>query len=134
MLNVLHNEALGKLILRLSVGLMVLLHGMAKLANPASMSGIGELLAAYGLPEFLAYGVLVGEILAPAMLILGWQTRIGGLLVSGNMLVAIILAHSQELFALTGNGGWALELQGMFLFGALAIMFLGSGRLAVRPD
>jgi putative oxidoreductase len=51
-----------------------------------------------------------------------------------NMVFAIVLVHSGELFLLTKNGGWQLELQGMFLFGALAIVFLGSGRMAVRPD
>nr|WP_299243380.1 DoxX family protein [uncultured Halomonas sp.] len=134
MLNALHNEALGKLILRLSVGLLILLHGIAKLLNPSSMSRIGDRVANYGLPEFLAYGVLLGEIVAPVMLILGWQSRIAGLLITINMIVAIILVHTNELFALGSSGGWALELQGMFLFGALAIVFLGSGRMAVRPD
>ena len=50
------------------------------------------------------------------------------------MVVAIYLAHMGELFSLTSSGGWALELQGMFLFGALAMMFLGSGRTAIKPD
>lgn len=134
MLNAITNETLGKLFLRLSVGGLVLLHGIAKLLNPSSMSWIGDRIADYGLPEFLAYGVLIGEIVAPVMLLLGWQSRIAGLLVTINMIVAIILIHTGELFALGDSGGWALELQGMFLFGALAIVFLGSGRMAVRPD
>jgi putative oxidoreductase len=134
MLNALHNDALGKLILRLSVGGSILLHGIAKLLNPASLSGIGDMVASHGLPAFLAYGVLIGEVIAPVMAILGWQARVAGLLMVGNMLVAIALVHMGELFTLGGNGGWALELQGMYLFGALAIVFLGSGRMAVRPD
>ena len=134
MLHALHNEALGKLILRLSVGGLVLLHGIAKLLNPGSLSWIGDQVTAYGLPEFLAYGVLLGEIVAPVMLLLGWQARIAGLLITINMVVAIILVHTNELFTLGNSGGWALELQGMFLFGALVIVFLGSGRMAIRPD
>lgn len=134
MFAILHNDALGKLILRLSVGGLMLLHGIAKLLNPGSLTWIGETLAAQGLPSFLAYGVLIGEVVAPLMAIIGWQTRIAGLLMAGNMVVAIFLAHSHELFTLTGSGGWALELQGLFLFGSLAIMFLGSGRSAWRPD
>jgi putative oxidoreductase len=110
------------------------LHGVAKLLNPGSLSWIGDQVASHGLPVFLAYGVLIGEVVAPIMAIVGWQTRIAGLLMAGNMVVAIFLAHSGELFTLGRSGGWALELQGMFLFGALALVFLGSGRMAVRPD
>lgn len=134
MLYVLHNDALGKLILRLSVGGLLLLHGIAKLLNPGSLTWIGETLVAQGLPSFLAYGVLVGEIVAPLMAIVGLHTRLAGLLMTLSMLTAIFLIHSHELFALNGNGGWLLELQGLFLFGAAAIMFLGSGRMAYRPD
>ncbi|MDW5376469.1 DoxX family protein [Halomonas sp. HP20-15] len=134
MLNALHNEALGKLILRLSVGCLILLHGIAKLIEPGTLSWIGGQIAAQGLPTFLAYGVLIGEVIAPLMAILGWQARLAGLLMAANMVVAIILVHSGELFTLAGNGGWALELQGLYLFGALAIVFLGSGRMALRPD
>ena len=134
MLQALHNDAVGKLIVRLSVGGLMLLHGIAKLLNPGSLSWIGDQVASHGLPVFLAYGVLIGEVVAPLMAIVGWQTRIAGLLMVGNMVVAIFLAHTGELFALGRSGGWALELQGMFLFSALALVFLGSGRLAVRPD
>lgn len=134
MLQALHNDAVGKLIIRLSVGVLMLLHGIAKLLNPGSLSWIGDQVASHGLPVFLAYGVLIGEVVAPLMAIVGWQTRIAGLLMVGNMVVAIFLAHTGELFALGRSGGWALELQGMFLFSALALVFLGSGRLAVRPD
>ncbi|GHE22916.1 DoxX family protein [Halomonas urumqiensis] len=134
MLHALHNDALGKLVLRLSVGGLMLLHGIAKLTNPGSLTWIGNTLEGQGLPSFLAYGVLLGEIVAPLMAIIGLQTRLAGLIMAVNMLMAIFLAHRGELMALNGNGGWALELQGLFLFGALAIMLMGSGRMAYRPD
>lgn len=134
MLQALHNDALGKLILRLAVGGMILLHGIAKLLNPDSLNWIGNQLAGQGLPTFLAYGVLIGELVAPVMVIVGWQARLGGVLMVINMLVAVFLVHSHQLFTLTRSGGWSLELQGLFLFGAIAIVLLGSGRMAYRPD
>ncbi|GEK73025.1 MULTISPECIES: DoxX family protein [Halomonas] len=134
MLNALHNDPLGKLLLRLAVGGLILFHGISKLFNPGSFDWIGGLLEGYGLPAVLAYGVLIGEVVAPVMAILGWQTRLAGLLMAGNMLVAVLLAHTGELFMLNDNGGWQLELQGMFFAGALALVFLGSGRMALRPD
>ncbi|KGE76712.1 DoxX family protein [Halomonas sp. ND22Bw] len=134
MLNALHNDPLGKLLLRLAVGGLILFHGISKLLNPGSFDWIGGLLEGYGLPAVLAYGVLIGEVVAPVMAILGWQTRLAGLLMAGNMLVAVLLAHTGELFMLNDSGGWQLELQGMFFAGALALVFLGSGRMALRPD
>ncbi|MBZ5877119.1 MULTISPECIES: DoxX family protein [Chromohalobacter] len=134
MSRLLHHDDLGKLLLRLAVGGLILLHGIDKLLNPASITDIGNMLAAMGVPVFLAYGVLIGEIVAPLMVILGWQARIGGLLMAGNMLVAFVLVHHDEWLALNAQGGWALELQGLFLIGALAIAFMGSGRLAMHPD
>lgn len=130
----LHNEDLGKLLLRLCVGVLILLHGISKLMDPASLNGIASQLSAMGMPSFVAYGVLIGEIVAPLMAILGWQARFGGLLMAANMIVALILVHTSQLWTLNSQGGWTLELQGMYLFGALAVMFLGSGRMALRPD
>lgn len=126
----LENSDLGKLILRLTLGGLMLFHGVAKLLNGTSF--IESQLSSHGLPAFLAYGVFVGELIAPLMVILGYQTRIGALLIVFNMLVAIALVHSHELLALSRSGGWALELQGFFLFTALAVLFLGPGKYKLK--
>ncbi|NHZ72800.1 MAG: 4Fe-4S dicluster domain-containing protein [Aquificales bacterium] len=65
---------------------------------------------------------------------LGKWLPVGGLVVVVNMLVAIWLAHTADIFSLTEFGGWGLELQGFYLFSGLALVFLGSGRYAIRPD
>jgi len=124
----LHDAA--RLLLRIALGLLVLLHGIAKLRG--GMAGIEGMVVAQGLPGFLAYGVLVGEVLAPLMLIAGFHARIGGALVAVNMLFAIALAHTGELGRLNASGGWALELQGMFLATAVAIALLGPGRYGIN--
>ncbi len=134
MIDVLKNDAVGKLVLRCTIGILMLFHGVAKLMHPGTLDFIRGQLSFYGLPEFIAWGVYVGEIVAPLMLVLGVFSRAGAGLIVINMLFAIGLAHSGDLFSLTEHGGWRLELQGFYLFGALAVLFLGSGRLAVRPD
>ena len=134
MSELLHNDALGKLILRLTVGVLMLFHGIAKIMNPGTVDFISGSLAGSGLPSIMAYGVYIGEVIAPVMIILGVFCRYGAIIVVINMVFAIFLMHSGELFALTDHGGWRLELQGFYLFGALAIVFLGSGRQAVKPD
>lgn len=115
----------GKLILRLTLGILILLHGLFKIA------GGGGMLSSHGLPGFLAYGVYIGEILAPVLLIVGIYTRLGGLIIAINTVVAILLAHTGQIDSLTNNDSWALELQGMFLFTALAIAFMGAGRFSL---
>lgn len=128
------NDALGKLILRVTVGVFILFHGVHKILHPASLDFISKQLASINLPTALAYGVYVGEVIAPLMVILGFFSRLGGLLIFGNMIFALVLAHRDQLFTLTNTGGWTLELQGFYLFCGLAILFLGSGKMAIRPD
>lgn len=124
------NADLGKLIIRLTLGGLLLFHGISKLLNGTGF--IEGLLASHGIPAFFAYGVFIGELLAPLMVILGYHTRIGALLIVFNMLVAIALVHTHELLKLGGNGGWALELQGFFLFTAIAVLFLGPGKYKLK--
>jgi len=128
------NPDTGRLILRVCVGGLMLFHGVAKIMHPASLDFIGGMLSANSIPAFLAYAVYVGEVVAPLMVIVGYQARIGGLLIAVNMIFAIFLAHSGDLFSLTEHGGLAVELQMFYLLSAVAIVFLGSGRLAFKQD
>jgi putative oxidoreductase len=127
-------EDTGKLLLRLTVAVLMLFHGYSKIVNPGAIEWIGGTLSAYSLPTALAYGVYVGEILAPLLLVAGVYCRVGGWLIFVNMLFALFLAHQSELFTVSGSGGWALELQGFYLMGGLVVALMGSGKFAVRPD
>ncbi len=125
------NENTGKLILRIVLGVLILMHGISKLRN-----GIGWMdgaLANAGLPAFLKYGVYVGEVLAPLAVIAGWYSRIGAWLIAVNMLFALGLVHGAELFAINpDSGGLAIELQYMYFFTAIALALIGPGRYAVN--
>jgi len=124
-----NSEDTGKLILRVSLGVMILLHGIAKIMG--GVDGIVGMVGKTGLPAAFGYLVYVGEVLAPLLLIVGLWTRLAALVVVINMVVAVVLAHMGELFTLNKQGGWALELQGMFLFTAIAVVLLGAGRFSV---
>ena len=121
---------LGKLLLRLTLGLLILLHGLAKLQG--GVTGIVGMVEAQGLPGILGYGVLVGEVLAPILVLVGAYARVGGLLIVINMVFAIALAHLGQLGQLNEQGGWALELQGMSLAMAAAVALLGLGKYSVN--
>ena len=47
------------------------------------------------------------------------------------MIVAILLVHTGQLLSLNNQGGYALELQAMYLFSALALVFAGAGRYSI---
>lgn len=123
------SESVGKLVLRLTLGVLLLFHGVHKMA-----SGIGfieNMLAMHGLPGWFAYAVYLGEVLAPILIILGVVTRVGAGLVIINMIVAVLLVGTDRLFMVGRTGGYALELEAFYLFGAVAIFFLGAGSLSV---
>ncbi len=124
-----NQEDVGKLALRFALGVFILFHGVAKLTG--GIDFITDVVVKAGLPYFVAYGVYVGEVVAPLMVLAGWHTRIGAALIALNMIFAIWLVHASELLAIGPSGGWALELQGMFLFAALAVELLGPGRFSV---
>ncbi len=123
------NDDLGKLVLRLTLGVLLLLHGINKVFN-----GVGfmdGMLAAHGLPSFVAYGAYIGEVLAPLLVLLGIYSRIGGVIIAINMAFALFLAHSSQFLTLTQNGGWALELQAFYLLTGVVVALIGAGRYSV---
>ena len=126
------SEDIGKLILRLTIGGLLLLHGVHKLLN--GLEPIKHMLTAHNVPALVAYGAYAGEVAAPVLLILGLLARLGGVLVVFNMIVAVLLAQSAHVLSLNGQGGYALELEAFYLFGGLAIAFLGAGRLSVGGE
>lgn len=119
----------GKLILRVALGALILFHGVSKILHGVGF--ITGLVAKAGLPPALGYLVYVGEVIAPLMLVFGVWTRIAALIVAINMIVAIVLVHVPQIFTLSNTGGWALELEGIYLASAIAIILLGAGRYSV---
>ena len=85
-----------------------------------------------GLPAWVAYGVYIGEVFAPLLIIVGYYARVGGAIIAINMIFAITLSHSKQLLDLGKSGGWALELQGFFLLTGLVILLIGPGRFAIN--
>jgi len=122
-------DDLGKLVIRFALGLLVLLHGIAKIKG--GVAGISGMVTGIGLPPWFAYGVYVGEIIAPIMVVIGLYSRVGAFIIFVNMIFAVALVHRPELFSLGKQGGYALELQAMFMFTALALTFMTPGRYAL---
>lgn len=123
------NDDLGKLVLRATLAILILFHGVTKLIN--GVDPIMGMLTKAGLPAGLAFLVYVGEVIAPLMILFGIWARLGAVIVAINMIVAVALAHGAQLFTMSKTGGWALELQGFYFFTALAVALLGAGRYSM---
>lgn len=115
---------LGHLLLRWTLAGLLLCHGIHKIQH--GVAGIEGLLHRHGLPTELAFLVYIGEVLAPVMLLAGYQVVLAASVVVINMLFAIGLAHLGQIEELTKTGGWALELQAFYLVSALAVLFTAS--------
>jgi putative oxidoreductase len=122
-------DDLGKLLLRVVLGVLILLHGISKIV--AGPDFVISTATNAGLPAAIGYLVYLGEVAAPILLILGIWSRLAALVIAGNMLFAVYLVHMKQLLTLNDQGGWALELQGMFLVAALALICLGAGRFSL---
>ncbi len=126
------NKDLGLLILRLSTGFLMLLHGINKLLN--GTKGIEFLLTSKGLPSFFAYGVHIGETLVPILLIIGFRSRLAALVFAFNCLVAALLAHPADIVTLNKHGGWGVELLGLYFFNAIVLFFTGGGKYSLSSN
>ena len=123
-------DSIGRLILRLTLGVLLLLHGVAKIT--ASIGFIERMLQAHGLPWYLAYGVYIGEVVAPLLVIAGWYSRVGAAIIVIQFVIIFLIAHPGEFFVISRSGGWALELDAFYLMAALALVFLGPGRFSIN--
>ena len=117
------NTDLGLLLVRISVGGLMLFHGIAKLLH--GISFLVENMGAFG------YAVYIGEVLAPIAILLGFRTRIAAVLLAITCIVAVALAHAQDIFSISDHGGYANELLMLYLFGAMALFFTGAGKYSV---
>ena len=119
----------ARLLLRVMLGVLILLHGISKIRGGPGF--ILDIVEKAGLPEPFGYLVYVGEVVAPILVIIGLFTRASALVIAINMIVAILLVHVSQFFTIADTGGWALELQGLYVVVAVCVSLLGAGRYSV---
>jgi putative oxidoreductase len=119
----------GKLVLRVVLAILILFHGVSKVIGGVGF--ITGMVAKAGLPAAFGYLVYIGEVVAPILILIGLFTRVAALIVVVNMIVALLLVHTKQFFSLSETGGWALELQGMYLASGVALALLGAGRYSI---
>lgn len=131
MTNIFKNKSndVGLLLIRIAIGVLLPFHGIAKLIK--GIDWIDGLLAGISLPAFIKYGVFIGEIIAPILLLIGFRTRIAAMFVCFNMFMAVLLAHRSQIFMIKPSGAYSIELDLLYFLGALALVFMGGGKFSV---
>jgi putative oxidoreductase len=125
-------EDIGKLVLRLTTAGLILFHGISKIIHGVGF--IEEQLVALHLPAIAAYGVFVGEVIAPAFLAIGLWTRVAALAIAFNLVVAISLDAYRFAFVIQRTGAWGLEAEAFFFLTALVVFLIGPGRYRIRTS
>jgi putative oxidoreductase len=120
---------LGRFVLRVAIGGLMLFHGLNKLFY--GNEEVSNILVSVGAPAFFSFGVFLGEVLGPILLLLGYKSRVGAFFIVIDMIIAILLVHSSQLTQVNELGGWMIELNLLYLLGAISIFLLGSGRYAL---
>jgi putative oxidoreductase len=121
----LHNPDLGVLCMRVAIGLVFLTHGYQKL------QGMDQIVAFFGMigfAPFLAYLVAWSEVIGGILLIVGLFTRYAGVVLTIIMAVAVVHVHLPHGYWVS-EGGYEYALT--LLLGALAMVFMGSGKYAI---
>ena len=118
-------KPLGLLVLRLALGAILIAHGYPKLfTQTAGMIGFFEKI---GFPAWTVYLAGAVEFFGGILLIGGLLTRLAGLLVAGQMAVAVLKVHLKN--GLTGQGGYEYPL--LLSCAALALVTVGAGLISL---
>ena len=119
-------KSTGLLLLRISIGMMLIHHGYEKLANIDNFADAFVRPLHLPFPVVLSYAAAFSEIVGSWLLITGLATRVGGLLIAGTASVGIYHA-----LMTTGFNIFLLELLALYLGGALCITLTGGGMFAI---
>lgn len=114
--------SLGLLLLRLTVGVMMIHHGQEKLADPQAFASTYVASLHLPFPLFFAYAAGLSELIGSWLLIFGLFTPLGALAISGTMAVA-----AYQHISTAGFNIYVLELVALYLGGGLALLLLGPG-------
>jgi putative oxidoreductase len=119
-------KSTGLLILRISIGIMLIHHGYEKLANIDNFADAFVRPLNLPFPIVLSYLAAFAEIMGSWLLITGLATRLGGLLIVGTASVGIYHALMTSGFNI-----YLLELLVLYAGGAFCITLNGGGTFTI---
>ena len=117
--------SVGLLLLRLSVGVLMIHHGQEKLADPQQFANTYVASLHLPFPLFFAYAAGFSELIGSWLVILDLFTPLGALALSSTMAVA-----AYQHISTAGLNIYVLELVLLYLGGSLALLLNGPGRFS----
>ena len=119
------------LALRVSLGVMLLAHGLVLKVMTFGFAGTAGFFESIGYPGFLAYVVIALEVVGGIALILGVWSRVVALALVP-VLIGATLVHLPAGWLFSApNGGW--EFPAFWTVALMVQALLGDGALALRP-
>lgn len=123
---------LGLFLLRVSVGIIMIIHGVPKfLGGTETLKEVGSAMGYLGVtfaPVFWGFMAAFSEVLGGLLLIVGFLFRPACFFLGFTMVIATLLNYSIE----NNFGSVAHPLTMTFLF--FSLMFIGPGRFSVQKE
>ena len=122
----------GLAILRIVLGIAMLVHGWSKLSG-----GVDNVAGFFGrqlgipAPQLMAWVVTIVELVGGILLVVGFLTRIVGILIALDMLGAILFAYLLRGAPFIDRGQISWEKEVVFAAAALCIVLAGPGAWSV---
>lgn len=124
-----HSASYAALVLRLTLGMMYLAHGLLKLVV-FTLPGAAHFFGSLGLPGWLAYVVTFAELGGGLLLVTGLGSRWVALALIPDLLGAILWVHGAHGWLFTNaGGGW--EYPAVLIALSVAVALLGDGAYAL---
>lgn len=122
------HAAWGPFVLRLFVGIRLFYGVIDNVLSWQHMMEFAGFLESFGFPFPIVCAVVSvwAQFIGSIMLILGWKVRVAGIVLVVNFVVAMAMVHLPA-----GDTIEAMTPPLAMLFGALALVFTGAGRLAL---
>lgn len=122
--------ALAVALLRVSLGVMFLAHGVVLKLFTFGLPGTASFFESVGLPDWLAYLTFVAEAVGGLMLVLGIHVRLAAAALAPFMIGAVVTVHLGNGWVFTApGGGW--EYPAYLAVLCVAQSLLGSGAFAL---
>lgn len=115
-------------ILRITLGTILVAHALLKILV-FTLPGTAGFFASQGFPGWMAYPVVLIELLGGVAMVMGFQTRLAAI-VAIPVLLGALLVHSVNGWLFTSqNGGW--EYPALLVVLAVVVAMLGDGAFSL---
>jgi len=123
----------GALLLRVSMGILFLMHGLYLKYFVFTMTGVGQYFGSLGLPSWFAWVVMLYETIGGLALILGIYARWVALFLGVHLLVAAYLGHAANGWLFSNKGG-GYEYPLFWAVACFALALIGDGAHALKAS